>query len=285
MHDGNDEPLVSCLCVTRGKPDKLRRAIDCFLAQTYECRQLVIVFEDDDFPTRRVVKEVESRFPRHVVSMEVPARPKLTLGQLRNVAVSLADGEYFCQWDDDDWYHDQRVANQLAAARSSGRPACLLTNWLIFDEIKRQAYFSHFRLWEGTILCRRDVLDEQLRYPSLPRAEDYLFTNLLVERGHVFPLAAAGMYIYTVHTKNTWSRDHFETMFSCSQRLSSEATMLIEDILNGRYSVADASRLLRSGRVLNQLSYFPGQPVAFPFLGQSQTGSVQTMEAIRAAGG
>jgi glycosyltransferase involved in cell wall biosynthesis len=241
--------------VTRNKPAKLARAVRCFTQQQYMNKELVLVYEDDDDGTHELV--ISGGLDPHSRAIRVPASPKLTLGALRNLAIREARGEYFCQWDDDDWYHEDRVGRQVEAVIGSRREACLLTNWLIFDEVERRAYFSHFRLWEGSILCRRDVALNEVRYPSIARNEDNVFTTELITRGYVFPLTVAGLYIYTAHAGNTWPRAHFQRIFSRSKVLGAELSSLVEDILLEKYSVPDASALLRSERLLAQLNYFP----------------------------
>jgi len=253
--------LVSCLCVTRGKPAKLKRAIGCFLAQRYVPKELVVIYEDDDLATRELVIAMEKQWPHLIVGYEICSVPKLPLGELRNIAVRKARGEYFCQWDDDDWYHYDRIAMQVEAVSSSHRQACMLTNWIIYDEIGLQAYTSHFRLWEGTLLCKTDVIDAEVKYPQLTRDEDNVLASLLIARGYVFPLVALGLYIYTAHASNTWPREHFLKMFSFCQPLSNRATNLIADILQDRHTVEQSSKLMRSELLLKEVSYFPGYSI------------------------
>lgn len=253
-------PLVSCLCVTRFKPEKLQRAVDCFLAQRYPNKELVLVYEDDDLATQALADSLAREHGDLILVVRVSANPKLKLGDLRNISIDQARGEYFCQWDDDDWYHNERIGRQLEAAQANHRDACLLTNWIIFDEVERQAYFSFVRLWEGSVLCKSDVLSSTLRYPAAAKFEDTVFTRLLVARGSVFPLVAASLYIYTAHGTNTWSREHFRTMFSLSQKLDVETTALIADILAGKYSVDEASAILSTETMLRKLIYFYEPP-------------------------
>lgn len=248
-------PLVSCLCVTRGKPERLRRAIQCFESQTYDNRELVLICEDDDLPTCRIGSGIAELNPRVIVHT-VPAKPKKTLGELRNLSLSRSSGSYLCQWDDDDWYHCQRIEIQLATLESSRKFACLLTNWIVFNEEDFSAYFAPFRLWEGSVLFHRSVLETVDPYRSLSRREDTEFTQRLVQRGHVFPLVHGGLYIYTAHGSNTWGSQHFRTLLRMSTRFSDEASLLVRHILEGRYSVQEASRLLRSDALLSEYAYF-----------------------------
>ena len=41
-----EAPLVTCVCLTRNRREFLPRAIECFLAQTYEPRELLVLNDD-----------------------------------------------------------------------------------------------------------------------------------------------------------------------------------------------------------------------------------------------
>lgn len=41
------EPKVSCICITHNRLDMFERALHCFLKQTYDNRELVVIFEND----------------------------------------------------------------------------------------------------------------------------------------------------------------------------------------------------------------------------------------------
>jgi glycosyltransferase involved in cell wall biosynthesis len=251
-------PLVSCLCVTRGKPDKLARALRCFEAQTYPHRELVLLVEEDDAPTLAAV-DVYRRNPHgenvqvHVVSVA----PKLPLGELRNRAIAICRGDYFCQWDDDDWFHADRVAAQVAAVTGAFQSATMLTNWLMFDANGGHAYLSSVRLWEGSLLCRKSVLTESLRYPPMSRMEDSFFVNDLIGAVGVLPQIAPTLYIYEIHGSNTCTSRHFGNVLSAAQPLSAAASAIIREIMIGGVSVSEGSELLGSRAVLEGLRYVP----------------------------
>jgi glycosyltransferase involved in cell wall biosynthesis len=255
MPSSTQKPLVSCLCVTRNKPRQLRRAVDCFLAQRYSPKELLLVYEDDDLVTQHLAEQLVSEHEGLIFAKQVAATPKLTLGELRNIAIASAHGEYFCQWDDDDWYHQDRISRQLEAATGNHQAACLLSHWLIYDELGKQAYLSPLRLWEGSILSRKDVLTPELKYPALSKSEDSIFIGKLLQKGAIYPLVAPVMYIYTVHQSNTWSRAHFERIFSASQKLSPTAALRVGEILAGEYSVEAASELLGGADFMGEFRY------------------------------
>lgn len=248
------EPLVSCICVTRNKPAKLRRAINCFKAQTYINKELVILYETDDSATHRALGAYDG--DTEIAGIGVDVAPKKTLGELRNLAIEHSRGEYFCQWDDDDWYHTSRITEQLRGVMTSHQSASILTNWVMFDSLRERAYFSSYRLWEGSILCRKDVLALGISYPSMPRMEDGFFINELVEKSRVYPMPRPELYIYEVHAANTWNQKHFELLFALAQPLSPQASAMVARIMAGEPNPAEASQWMSSRELLGELTYF-----------------------------
>jgi hypothetical protein len=196
-------PLISCLCVTRARVTLLMRAVRCFLEQTYLPREMLIVFDSDDAATRQYIGTLADD---RIRSVEVPESPRRTLGSLRNLAISEARGQYICQWDDDDWYHPDRLTVQLSALRASGRPACVLSRWTCLDVESRRAYISPHRAWEGSILVERG---QMVAYPDLTRGEDTVAIEALAQRQQLHMLDRPELYVYTFHGSNTWDRSHW----------------------------------------------------------------------------
>jgi glycosyltransferase involved in cell wall biosynthesis len=236
-------PLISCVCVTRKKPAFLKRAIECFLAQTYPNKELVIVYEDDDDATAEFIA---SGFPAdtNIRLFRVPAYPKIVLGELKNLAVRIARGDFICQWDDDDWYHIRRLEEQYSRLFSAGRHGSVMLQWLVFDSVTSTAYLSHVRLWEGSILCSKNIL--QLKaYEDKPLGEDTATIEYLARMNCLHLLKELpGLYIYVYHGYNAWNYDHWCAIFRCSTALSREDSGVVADILNGTYSAREGSMLL-----------------------------------------
>ena len=215
-------PLISCLCVTHQKPEMLRRVIGCFQCQTYPNRQLVLVYEETDLPTARYI--ANQSFNDKVKVIMVPRNsPELSLGALRNLSVEQADGEYLCQWDDDDWYDPERLSTQLKVLLYSGKPACILSRWIILDSCRKVAYLSNRRLWEGSIMCRRDIMVRK-PYAAVSKGEDTEIIHDLYRQGHLEVIEdVPEIYVYIYHGGNTWESEHFNEIFACSTKLSEES--------------------------------------------------------------
>ncbi len=225
-------PSISCLCVTRGKPAMLKRVIGCFREQQYSNKQLVVVYETDDRPTEELLRtEIRPDEPIRIVP--VSAVPdKKTLGELRNLSIAAADGEYVCQWDDDDWYDPERLAIQVARMRSAGKEACILSRWVVFDATTGAAYLSNRRLWEGSILCRRETMLKN-PYPRLPKGEDTTVIRQLYDRNMLEIIDnEPEIYVYTYHGGNTWEQGHFQQIFDRGTRLGADYEVQIRSLLH-----------------------------------------------------
>ena len=223
-------PRITCVCVSKNRPAFLRRAIQLFKTQTYPNKDIVIVYEDARESLDNIVGDDEIKFVR------LPNASQLTLGERRNLSIQHCRGEYFCQWDDDDWYHNRRLEFQLNVLVQSGRPACVLSRLILYDGIKHAAYLSSQRYWEGSILCRTDLITEAIRYPPINRSEDNSLLVNLVQRDYVHPLSAPYLYAYYYHGGNTWERNHFDLLFQSGYALDQNANDLLQRIfLNDEY--------------------------------------------------
>src|SRR6185295_8631778 len=88
------------------------------------------------------------------------------------------------------------------------------------------------------------------------KSEDAHFLGQLLMRHRVFPVVSPPLYVYVFHGKNTWEKDHFKMLFKSSQKLSKAASVLIGDILDDQYSMKEASDLLQSDLLLDEINYF-----------------------------
>lgn len=208
MSSSDDHPLISCLMVTADRPRLMRRSVRCYQRQTYPRRELVVV---DDGQTD--LSPILDPLPENEVTY-VTLDPKTdhVLGALRNVALENASGTYLTQWDDDDWYHEERLEQQ-AAVLDDGAHACALHGTLMHLDAPKYFYHPYIGLLEdgvpGSIMHRRD---EKARYPEMPRAEDTVYLDHWLEQDYrVLPAAQAHLFIRCFHGDNTWEQEHFLT--------------------------------------------------------------------------
>ena len=229
-------PSISCVCITKGRPALLQKAIGHFDAQTYENKNLVIVYEgDEDLSPKNHSSE-------RIKIIRLRAGSELSLGERRNLSIQNCTGDYFCQWDDDDWYHNRRLELQMEALARSGKSACVLTRVILYDGVGRRAYLSSQRNWEGTLLCSTNLFKDSFRYPQVNRSEDNSLVVNLLKNDYVHALSAPHLYAYYFHGKNTWDQAHFNQLFQSGYILDNLTTKTIEKVFLGEYNSEDASQ-------------------------------------------
>ena len=219
----------------------LKRAVGSFRDQDYGSKELVVVYESDDASTAEYLSSLSDE---NILKIEVPAEKGLTLGELRNLSVMESWGEYFCQWDDDDYSHRERLSFQMDVIRQSGLPACVMVHWLIYDEQNNQAYLSSMRPWEGSLLCKKSLFAQEGGYENKRRGEDTAFVNRLFSKSLLFPAVMPKLYIYVYHGGNVWTREHWRGVLMAGKKLSLKSSKIIGDILDGKYTGEQASHLL-----------------------------------------
>jgi glycosyltransferase involved in cell wall biosynthesis len=222
-------PKISCLMVTHGRLALARRAIRSYADQTYPKRELVIV-SDGEFRYRRALERYVAYLDLDSVRFVYPEADQLPLGQLRNISLDAADGDIICQWDDDDCYHPERLAVQLAHMLEGNSRACYLTDHLQLLEQDRALVWVDWtlggrsgegQLLPGTVMAFKD---RRFRYPEtgpyVNRGEDSVFLDELYHTVPVVPLSGMGyIYLYTYHGGNTFSKEHHYNLriFSASR--------------------------------------------------------------------
>jgi len=108
------EPTVACIMLTKDRHELAARAVRCFRAQTYENKKLWI-FDTGDHGMPNGA--LTSNF--YVWTCEL-YRGRMTIGRCRNEMILESRGDVIIHWDDDDYSHPNRIAEQVAFLQSSG---------------------------------------------------------------------------------------------------------------------------------------------------------------------
>ncbi len=151
--------LVSAVMPTRGRPEYAAMAVECFLSQTWENKELVIL---DDFDTPSFPKRVEHPLIRYYqtenIVFNIPVK--------RNRVNALAQGEIIWHLDSDDWSSPDRMAEQVARLDESGKAVTGYYRLLFHRDSDGTAYeyFGHKGYVCGTSLCYRKDFWEQQRF-------------------------------------------------------------------------------------------------------------------------
>ena len=203
----------------------LRRAVACFLGQTYPDRELVVLYPATDRATGDYLAGLGDPTIR-----QIEVSSGLTTGALRNVALEAARGRYVAMWDDDDWHAPTRLAEQIAVSGTAGRRGCVLRRLTLYDETTRSAFLSARRTWEGTLVAERGVVPP---FPDLARGSDTPVITRLMEEQKLVALDRPDLYVYVYHGTNTWNRAHWDTnLLPYAAPLSPEESQRVSSLLS-----------------------------------------------------
>ena len=205
----SESPLVSAVMVTRGDPYLVKRSITMFENQTWSNKELVIVSNQNPEKIIEVIKYSQEEIKYKFVS------EKMTLGNLRNLSISIANGEYICQWDDDDLYDKNRILYMMTTLRKADSDAIFLTRVYLYWRSKRILAISQQRVWEATVLMKRS---STIIYPNIDKTEDTYCSENLLRNNKVAILNAPELYTYCMTGANTCSVSHFENIFRLASK-------------------------------------------------------------------
>lgn len=201
------EKKVSCLMVTANRKQLARRAVQCFKNQSYSNKELVII-DDGGEDYQPILEDL----PAHQVKyVKLKKEPDFVLGKLRNRSLKEASGDYLIQWDDDDWYHPDRIRIQ-AEILDSGYDACCLSSALMHLDSEEFMHHPYVGILPdgipGSIMHRKN---DRIRYPETRRAEDTVYLKEFMKlRYHKLDDAYNYLFLRAYHGNNTWEQTHFK---------------------------------------------------------------------------
>lgn len=200
------QPRVSCLMVTANRKEIAKRSVACFKKQSYPNKELVIL----DDGTQDYTPILAGIPTEDVLYHKISKKEGQHLGQLRNISLDIARGDVMAQWDDDDWYHPNRLTIQVSQLNDSVQ-ACTLSKTMMHvnsDEYREFPFLGGLKGGvPGTIVHYRN---DDIRYPNIRKAEDTDYLHEWMKLGYT-KLADEYAYLFlrAFHGSNTWDMDHF----------------------------------------------------------------------------
>lgn len=222
MMDNNYiEGLVSVVIPTYRRPDKLERAVESVLSQTYSDLELLLVNDNvpgDEF-TQSLIKRTErykndSRF--HLLMQEKHINGAVA----RNFAIKQAKGEYVAFLDDDDWWEPNKIEEQVNVLthldESWGGVSCKFTqydaNGNVLNKSKKYKDGNIYKdvlnlqsdVATGTLLLRHKCLDDAGYFDeSLKRNQDI---QLIAQFTFRYKLKEVDKFLHCVDVSDTMNR-------------------------------------------------------------------------------
>lgn len=108
-------PIVSVIIPTYKRADSLPRAIDSVLQQTYSNVEVIVV--DDNDPNTEWRKATSNFMERYATDSRVKYikhKCNKNGSAARNTGTAVANGEYLCFLDDDDYYLSSKIEAQVS---------------------------------------------------------------------------------------------------------------------------------------------------------------------------
>lgn len=167
----------------------------------------MVIVDDGEQDLAEAISEIPASQLRY---FKLDYHKDYTLGELRNCTLEEATGDFLIQWDDDDWYHPERISVQSRALQE-GYDACCLSGALM--HLNEEPYLNHPYVGvlpdgiPGSIMHRAE---SEIRYPHTRRAEDTVYLNKWMEKRYLrLPGQYSYLFIRCYHGSNTWERKHF----------------------------------------------------------------------------
>jgi glycosyltransferase involved in cell wall biosynthesis len=181
---------------TRGRPAFAQRAIDCFLRQTWEEKELIVV---DDLDNRSFFEGVD--VPD--VSYHLLER-KISIGAKRNYACQSAKGSIVAHFDDDDWSAPTRLEDQVERLLVTGKTISGYHSMFFTDMVRWWKYTGSDDYALGTSLVyRREYWESHPFNESCSEGEDNHFI-WPARRSSLLTSVDAELLLYaTIHPDNT----------------------------------------------------------------------------------
>lgn len=165
--DNEDFPLVSAIMLAgRTTLPDILAAIDCFQAQTYPYKELIIVNNaKNQFDAAAL--NIQARRDVAIVDTPYP----FFAGMARNFGISTANGRILAQFDADYWYAPNRLEAQIATLASEEAAVSVLVSTLQYSYISgRASYYQNDRnAILGTMVFIRP---QNLDYQNLDKQEE-----------------------------------------------------------------------------------------------------------------
>ncbi|MHA2428461.1 MAG: glycosyltransferase family 2 protein [Candidatus Hermodarchaeia archaeon] len=212
MTTAADFPLVSAICLAgRHSVEEIARCVECFKAQTYPYKELIIV---NNAKTQLEASELNLEAQPNIFIVDTPML--LMAGIARNYGISAANGAVLTQFDANYWHHPKRIESQIATMANNNAHACMLVKCL------QASYNSGIvRYLENdknvipqTLVC---VRPKDLDYPPVESGE---------ELGLLHKMNQAGMKIITMDLPT------LACQLVGQQRFLQDPQVLVEDDLS-----------------------------------------------------
>ena len=198
IHTNGRKARVSCILATGNRPSFTRQAIRCFLRQTLDDSELIVVDDGEE----SIAELCAGLFRVRHIRLDSPT----TLGRKLNIGIEHSTGSIIQKLDDDDFYHQDFLARSVSALEGAQEEKALVT-WDCFTILlagERYVRSSGHGWTTGGTLSFHKSLWERGGFRDEPRRVDAWFIEDHAPR--IIKVCAPDLYMLVRHGRNTWEQ-------------------------------------------------------------------------------
>lgn len=236
--------LVSVVMPTYKRSEKLIRAVDSVLVQTYSQIELLLVNDnnpEDEYT--QVLIERTQKYKDDSRFMLVNQEKHINGAVARNVGIRKARGEYIAFLDDDDWWYPEKIEKQVKVLSSLssewGGVSCMIERYNNDQLISRQPSYPSGYVYKdilmlksdfetGSLLLRHEALDDAGYFDeNLLRHQDL---QLLVNFTYKYKLMMVEEYLHCRDISDAQNRPNVEKIINAKKALYQSVSPVIETL-------------------------------------------------------
>lgn len=192
------QPLVSCVLPTANRRSFLKQTIKYFMRQTYPQKELIIIDDGEDSSGDVV--------PSHDQITYIRLNQHIALGTKLNLGIERASGTIIQKWDDDDYYHPNFLATNIATLLMHSTEDCVVCHdrFLVFLAATAELKITDPGWCAGSTLCFFQQLWQKAGFRPLECAVDWHFLedHAPVRCGVSDP----ELHMVVRHKRHTWTK-------------------------------------------------------------------------------
>lgn len=251
--------LVSVVTPTYKRSEKLPRAIESILGQTYKNIELFVVNDnepEDEFT--QYVKDITEKYKADPRFRLIIQEKHINGAVARNVAIRQAKGEYIAFLDDDDWWEPNKIEEQVKVLstldKTWGGVSCKFT---FYDaegnvlgktrkyrdgQIYKDILYLQSDVATSTLLLRREALDDAGYFDEkLLRNQDL---QLLVFFTYKYKLKEVDKHLHCVDVSDAQNRANGDKAITVKENFYKSVRPILDTLTPSEYKCMDGMRNL-----------------------------------------
>lgn len=179
----SEYPLISAILLAgRVQLEDILNSIECFKAQTYPNKELIIV---NNVESQYAASALEIPATPHIFLIDTPL--KLSAGKARNFGMAAASGSIIAQFDADYWFAPSRLSAQVATMANEKAHISVLADTLhySFNSGCARLHTTPQNAVLGTMVFSRSP---QIDYPDVEHNEEFGILQKMI-RANMRPIA------------------------------------------------------------------------------------------------